>query len=152
MNAAIDDIDAHMGAAGAIERAAILPAIFFAWCANLGLLAAEVVREFEREVLNLRYRDLKPGEFFIKVTGGRLDAHLLNERGRLFAQDHYADYPREFAQALGIAPADVYSAADSWDTYDAVAKPLTAAYYAFADAGHKPHRARRHWWQLWREE
>ncbi len=147
----IDDISDHMTAAGTIDRAAIVPGVFFAWCANLSLIAPDVMRDFEREVLRLRYRDLKPGEFFIKVTGGRLGAELLSERGRLFARDHYADYPRELAAALGVAVDDVYDAPDSWDTYDAVSKPLTAAYYAFADAGHKPHRARKHWWQIWRE-
>lgn len=152
MTQVIDDIDVHIGRAGSIDRAALVPGVFFAWCANLSLIAADVAREFDRELLRLRMRDLKPGEFFIKVTGGRLSADLLNERGRLFAADHYADYPEELAAALGVDIDRVYDAADSWDTYDAVARPLTAAYYAFADAGHKPHKVRRHWWQLWREE
>jgi hypothetical protein len=148
----IDDIDNHLTIAGSIDRAAVVPGVFFAWCANLNLLAKVVVDEFEREILRLRYRDVKPGEFFLKVTAGRFGAELLTERGRLFAQDHYADYPAEFVGALHVAADRIYDAPDSWDTYDAVAKRLTAAYYAFADAGHKPHRARRHWWQIWREE
>ena len=150
--AIIDDIDHHLAVAGTIDRAAVLPGIFFAWCANLSLLASDVVLEYERELLRLRFRDMKPGEFFIKVTGGRLSSDYLSERGRLFALDHYAGYPTEFADALGVSADAVYDVADSWDSYDPVAKRLTAAYYAFADAGHKPHKPRRHWWQIWREE
>jgi hypothetical protein len=146
----LDDIGAHMGRAGSIERAAVVPGIYFAWCANLALLDRAFQSAHERDVLRLRMRDMTPGEFFVKATGGNLRSEDLSERGRLFAEDHYADYPREFAQALGLDDARVYEAKDSWDTYDAVAKRLTAAYYAFADAGHKPHAKRRHWWQVWR--
>jgi len=146
----IDDIGVHLARAGSIERAAVLPGVYFAWCANLALLDRTFASQHERELVRLRMRDMTPGEFFVKTTGGNLREADLSERGRLFADDHYADYPREFAEALGVREADVYDAKDSWDTYDPVAKRLTAAYYAFADAGHKPHAKRRHWWQVWR--
>jgi len=146
----VDDIGAHMARARSIERAAVLPGIYFAWCANLNLIDRGFAVEHERELLRLRMRDLTPGEFFVKSTGGSLAIEYLSERGRLFTEDHYADYPAEFAAALGVSPDAVYDVKDNWDSYDAVAKRLTAAYYAFADAGHKPHAKRRHWWQVWR--
>jgi hypothetical protein len=144
----LDDIGTHLPRAGTIDRAAVLPGMFFAWCANLNLVDREFALEHERELLRLRMRDMTPGEFFVKTTGGALALGLLSERGRLFANDHYAQYPTEFAQALGVT--DPYGVKDSWDTYDAIAKRLTAAYYAFADAGHRPHGQRKHWWQVWR--
>jgi hypothetical protein len=138
----IDDIEAHMGAAGAIERAAMVPGMFFAWCVNLQLVSNGFAAEFERETLRLRYRDMSPAAFFLKTTGGRLDAEQLSERGKLFAQQYYATYRDEH---VGL-----YQAQDDWDTYDGIAAGLTKAYYAFADGGHKVAQGGRHWWQVWR--
>jgi hypothetical protein len=138
----IDDIDTHMGAAGTIERAAMVPGMFFAWCVNLQLVSNEFTTEFEREMLRLRYRDMSPAAFFLKATGGRIGEEQLSERGRLFAQHHYATYRDEHGS--------LYDAKDDWDTYDAIAAGLTKAYYAFADGGHKVVNAGRHWWQVWR--
>jgi len=139
----IDDIDAHMSAAGAIERAAMVPGMFFAWCVNLQLVSNTFATEFERETLRLRYRDLSPVAFFLKTTDGRLDDDQLSERGRLFVQHYYATY-------RDAAVPSRYDAKDDWDTYDTIAAGLTKAYYAFADGGHKVAHAGRHWWQVWR--
>ena len=138
----IDDIEAHMDAAGAIERAAMVPGMFFAWCVNLQLVSNAFTAEFERETLRLRYRDWSPAAFFLKTTGGRLDDEQLSERGRLFTEHHYAKYRNDHTS--------LYQAQDDWDTYDAIAGGLTKAYYAFADGGHKVAHAGRHWWQVWR--
>jgi hypothetical protein len=143
MTHVIDDIDTHMSAAGAIERAALVPGMYLAWCVNLQLLAADFAREFERETLRVRYRDLSPGAFFVKATGGCLAETQLSERGRLFAQHYYATYRDAVVPAL-------YDAKDDWDTYDTIAPTLTKAYYAFADGGHKVAQPGRHWWQVWR--
>ena len=144
MTLIIDDINTHMAAAGAIERAALVPGMYLAWCVNLQLVSVEFSREFEREMLRLRYRDLSPGAFFVKATGGRLADDQLSERGRLFAEHFYADYRAETVGWL-------YDSDDDWDTYDAIAPGLTKAYYAFADDGHKVARPGiRHWWQVWR--
>jgi len=146
----LDELDRHLPEAGSIERAAIVPGVFLAWCANLDLLDPQFVAAHEREMLRVRMRDFTPAEFFVKTAGHRLGLELLSESGRRFAIDHYPGYPAEFANALGIDVERIYTAKDGWDTYDLVAKPLTAAYYAFARAGHKPHAERKHWWQLWR--
>lgn len=144
----IDDIDAHIGAAGTIERAALVPAMFLCWCVNLHLVSAEFARDFEREMLRVRYRDLSPGAFFVKATGGRLTEAQLSEQGQHFAHHHYAAY-----RADAIASPErgcLYDAKDDWDTYDAIAGGLTKAYYAFADGGQKVAGHGRHWWQVWR--
>lgn len=146
----LDDIGWHVDVARSLDRAAVMPGVFFAWCVNLNLIDRAFLEEHEREVLRLRYRDLTPGEFFVRAAAGRLALGHLTERGRSFARDHYEDYPAEFASAMGVAIDAVYDVKDSWDSYDAVAKRLTAAYFAFAHAGHQPHAKRRHWWQVWR--
>src|SRR5262245_52904063 len=138
----VDDIEAHMSAAGAIERAAMIPGMFFAWCVNLQLVSNAFAAEFERELLRLRYRDLSPAAFFLKTTGGRLETRHLSDRGTLFAQHYYGPY-RD-------AHASLYQAKDDWDTYDLIAADLKKAYYAFADGGHKVAHSGRHWWQVWR--
>jgi hypothetical protein len=144
MTLIIDDIDTHMAGAGAIERAALVPGMYLAWCVNLQLVSTDFAREFERETLRLRYRDLSPGAFFVKVTGGRLSEDQLSERGRLFAEHYYAIYRGETVRWL-------YASNDDWDTYDAIARGLTKAYYAFADDGHKVARpGGKHWWKVWR--
>jgi len=139
----IDDIDAHMGVAQAIERAALVPGMYLAWCVNLQLVSIDFAEDFERETLQLRYRDLSPGAFFVKTTGGRLTDDQLSERGRLFAEHYYRIYRAHVVPSL-------YDSKDAWDTYDAIAPTLTKAYYAFADDGHKVAHPGRHWWQVWR--
>ena len=146
----LDDLDRHLAQASTIDRAAVVPGVFLAWCANLDLLDRGFVQAHERELVRVRMRDMTPGEFFVKTAGHRLGLELLSESGRRFAIDHYPDYPAEFANAVGVARDAIYSVKDGWDAYDQVAKPLTAAYYAFARAGHKPHAERKHWWQIWR--
>jgi hypothetical protein len=148
MNDVIDDIDHHLGAAGTIERAAMVPGTYLAWCVNLQLLSIEFQHEFERDTLRLRYRELTPAAFFIKTTGGRLLASQLSKRGRLFAAHHYPRYSAEVTEGDGRAP--LYGADDDWNTYDAIAPALTKAYYDFADAGHKLAASGKHWWQVWR--
>jgi hypothetical protein len=145
MSQVIDDIDAHMAVAGAIERAALIPGMYLAWCVNLQLVSATFTQAAERDMLQVRYRDVSPGAFFIKTTGGTLRSEMLSERGRLFAQHYYATY---CAQALTDA---VYDAKDDWSTYDSIAPALTKAYYAFADDGHKVAAGSgKQWWQVWR--
>jgi hypothetical protein len=148
MNDVIDDIDHHIGAAGSIERAALVPGMYLAWCVNLQLVSMDYSHESERDMLRLRYRELMPAAFFIKTTGGRLLAAQLSERGQLFAAHHYARYRAEVVDAAERAP--LYGANDDWNTYDAIAPALTKAYYDFADAGHKVAASGKHWWQLWR--
>jgi hypothetical protein len=144
----VDDIDEHMAAAGTIERAALVPGMFLAWCVNLQLVSAEFTAAFERDLLRVRYRDMTPGAFFIKVTGGRLDTAVLSQRGRLFAEHYYSTYREQTSGGAGATA--LYDANDDWDTYDSIAPELTRAYYAFADAGHKLARTDKQWWQVWR--
>ena len=152
----IDDIGEHITADVPLEKAAVPLGVYFSWCANLQLLHPDFAADHETEVLRLRMREHRPGEFFIRTTGGRLTADQLNERGRLFAERCYPDYLRAYGELVGLSGDHLFEAADSWDTYDRVAPWLTRHYYAFADAGHKAKTAgvrangKKRWWQVWR--
>ena len=126
----IDDIDLHIEEAGSIDRAALVPGMYLAWCVNLQLVAPKVEASFGREVLRLRYRELTPAAFFLKVAHGRLTDDLMSEQGSAFAVHHYGQYRTGTAATL-------YDAKDDWGTYDSIAPALTKAYYAFAEGGHK---------------
>jgi hypothetical protein len=139
MTTIIDDLDAHLAAAGSIDRAALVPGMYFAWCVNLQLIARAFDAAHGREILRLRYRELSPAAFFLKTAHGRLTEADLSEQGALFARQHYAHYRADVAAAL-------YGAKDDWDTYDSISPVLTKAYYAFVDGGRKSERT-RHWWQ-----
>ena len=139
MSLIIDDLDGH-AEAGSIDRAALVPGMYLAWCVNLQLIAAQFDAARGREILRLRYRELTPAAFFIKAAHGRLTDDLLSPQGCLFAEHHYAQYRADAVPAL-------YDAKDDWGTYDSIAPALTKAYYAFAEASHKPARSGRHWWQ-----
>ena len=133
----IDDLEGAVS----IDRAAMVPGMYLAWCVNLQLVSAPFEAAHGREVLRLRYRELTPAAFFLKSTGGRLTQDLLSERGARFAEHQYAVYRSE-NRALLLA------AKDDWDTYDAIAPDLTKAYYAFGDGGEK--KQGKHWWNAWR--
>ena len=137
MSRVIDDLD---GAAGSIDRAAMVPGMYLAWCVNLQLVAADFAAAHDRDVLRLRYRELTPAAFFLKATGGRLTDDLLSEHGARFAEYHYAVYRSEHRAMLQMAK-------DDWDTYDAIAPALTKAYYALGEGAAK---REKHWWNAWR--
>ena len=139
MTTIIDDLDAHLAAAGSIDRAALVPGMYFAWCVNLQLISRQFDAAHGREILRLRYRELTPAAFFLKTAHGRLTEADLSEQGALFARQHYPRFRADVSATL-------YGAKDDWDTYDSISPALTKAYYAFADGGRKPERT-RHWWQ-----
>jgi hypothetical protein len=133
----IDDL----AGAASIDRAAMVPGMYLAWCVNLQLVAAPFEAAHGRDVLRLRYRELTPAAFFLKTTGGHLTQDLLSERGARFAEHHYAAYRGENRTML-------LAAKDDWETYDAIAPDLTQAYYAFGDGSKKKRGG--HWWNAWR--
>jgi hypothetical protein len=138
----IDDLDGHADA-GSIDRAALVPGMYLAWCVSLQLLSAPFEAAHGREILRMRYRELTPAAFFLKAAHGRLTDDVLSPQGCHFAEHHYADYRASVVPKL-------YDAKDDWDTYDSIAPALTKAYYASAEGGHKPAQSGRHWWQKWR--
>ena len=68
MTQLIDDLDASLesngGAAISIDRAAMVPGMYLAWCVRLQLIAADFEARHERDILRLRYRELTPAAFF----------------------------------------------------------------------------------------
>ena len=67
-----------------IDRAAMVPGMYLAWCVNLQLVAPKLEASFGRDMLRLRYRELTPAAFFLKIAGGRLTHELLSEHGSAF--------------------------------------------------------------------
>lgn len=141
----IDDLDAHLTAAGSIERAAVPLGMYLAWCGNLHLLSAGFQQSHELALTRLRYRDLSPAEFLTTCTGGHLDAADLNDEGRAFTETYYAGYLDDFREAFGEDP---YSVRDDWAHYDRIAAVLTRRFMSWKQGGRRrTDRPRRRWWQ-----
>ncbi|MDE0349027.1 MAG: hypothetical protein OXM56_04910 [Gammaproteobacteria bacterium] len=134
----IDDIGRRVADAGSIERAAVVPGLFVAWCVNLGLISETVARDEARAVVRLKVREIGGAEFLVSACGGVLDDRVLSEVGLDFARGHYAAY-REFAEASLPTPVE-----DTWGNYDRVAPWLTARYMGRA------RRRRRFDWRPWK--
>ena len=71
--AVVDDIDRHMSEAGSIDRAAGPLGVYLAWCVNLSLVSDAFVAEHESELVRLKMRDMRPGEFLIRAAAGTLE-------------------------------------------------------------------------------
>lgn len=140
----IDDIDTHLVEAGSIDRAAGPLGVYIAWCANLNLLSEALHREHEREIVRLRMRDLKPGEFLIRAIAGTLRRAHLNDQGLDFSERYFEHYLDDYAAALDVARDGVYNVEDSWDNYDRVAPVLTREFYR---PGRRTRVKGKHWWQ-----
>ena len=139
--AVYDSVDRHMADADAVDKAALAPGIFLAWCVNLGLESRELNEQHERAVLRLRYREITGSEFLVAACGGVLDASALGENGRRFADNHYEAYLdalREFAPG-----GEIYSLEDDWNLYDRMAAVLTRRYMG-RQAPSTP------WWKFWK--
>jgi hypothetical protein len=137
----IDDIDRHMDEAGSIDRAAGPLGVYLAWCANLDLVSDTLKERFAGEVVRLRMRDLKPGEFLIRATAGSLRCEHLNDAGLVFTQRYYAGYLDDYAAALNVEATSIYEVEDSWENYDRVAPELTRQLYQ------RNRKRGKHWWQ-----
>lgn len=142
----LDELSAHLTAAGSIERAAVPLGFFAAWCGQLQLFDAAFQQANERNLVRLRLRDLSPAEFLTTSCHGVLDSEWLEPVGRAFAETYYARYAEDLAETFG---ADVYEVADDWAHYDEIAPLLTRRLMAFRD-GKAKRSGERRWWQLWR--
>lgn len=144
----IDSLDAHFPDAGSIERAALPPAMFFAWSAKLELLSADFVQAHQQAVTRLRFQDLSPVEFFTLTGSGTIETEQLSEAGRAFAEAYYPRYLDDFRATFD---GELYEAEDNWAHYDRIARVLTAAFMAFNGVSKAQDTDRpRRWWQFWR--
>lgn len=134
----IDDIGRRVPDAGSIERAAVVPGLFVAWCVNLGLISEAVARDAAQAVVRLRVREIGGAEFLVSACGGTLDDRVLSETGFAFARAHYGAY-RDFVEASLPKPLE-----DTWSNYDRVAPWLTTRYMGRA------RRRRRLDWRRWK--
>jgi hypothetical protein len=117
-----DDIGHHLGAAGTFDRAAVPLGMYFAWCANLQLLARAFVDAHETLVLRVRYREVTGAELLVAGGAGRLDDSHLNEEGQRFTAAYLPGYMDDFRAAFG---GDPYAVPDDWAHYDRIAPVLT---------------------------
>ena len=137
-NRVIDNLDRHWGQAGGPDRAAMIPGIFLAWCANMRCLAAQIEREHEVLLLRVRVREAKGSDLLV-ACGGELTEDMLSDAGVRFARSWYQHYldlwrsdPASTASELGSG---AYQQEDNWDTYDRFAVALTKAYMGASTAG-----------------
>ncbi len=121
----IDELSAHLEAAGAPDRAAMHIGVFLAWCVNHDLVSEMVKRRHADLLLKVRVRELDGSELLVRLAAGQLHGELLSEAGQKFANNYYGDYLADYAQALGLDPSCPYDVEDSWSAYDLVAPTLT---------------------------
>lgn len=97
-----------------------IPAIVFAWAANLNLLSAEAVASgLDTRV---KMRDINYADAFVAASGGVLSAALFKPELTSFLEEHYPGF-RDHADAQ--LARDPYDSRHPWATYDALAPWLT---------------------------
>lgn len=145
-----------MAAARSLDRAAVPPGMYLAWCANLQLISGRFQQDHEDALLRLRYRELSPAEFFTATTSGALTLAQLSPRGAAFSRAYHHRYLEDFRATFG---GDPYAVRDDWAHYDQIAAVLTRHFMAWKDAsrskkpfgqgnGDRPGRSGK-WWQRW---
>lgn len=136
-----DSIDEHLPMAGAVHRAVMPMAWYLAWCAQHDLLSQSAIETAGDSLMRLRYREITPGEFFVPLAAGELEAHLLNAQGCEFTELHYAEFIAGLRAEFGDR---LYRMADNWDTYSLVAPYLSQRLF-------EPQvQAGRRWWKFWK--
>ena len=140
----VDDIDAHMARAGQIDRAALLPGVFLAWCVRLQLVDSSFANQHQELILRLNYHEITGAQLLVDACGGTLRYEHLNPRGGEFARAYYPLFIDDWRATFGE---DIYSVPDNWETYDRIAPALTSA--LLGPPGKPPVKAGR-WWQFWK--
>lgn len=145
----IDDIDAHLPVALELDRAALLPGMYLAWCARLDLLDAAFAQQHAEFVLRARYGDGLCTELLVGAGGGALRYAHLNSRGVAFTRRYYSRYPGDWRNLFG---ADMYAVTDSWDNYQKIAAVLTEALLGKPTLSPSAQGGTRSkgWWQFWK--
>lgn len=121
----IDELSAHLEAAGAPDRAAMHIGVFLAWCVNHDLVSEVAKRQHADLMLKVRVRELDGSDLLVRIAGGQLHRELLSQAGQKFANHYYQDYLHDYAQALGLDEKSPYGVEDAWSAYDLVAPILT---------------------------
>lgn len=124
MQAPFDTLGEHLSEAGDIARASKPMGWMLAWAVQMQLLAPAVQQAHEQLVLRIRYREARGSELLI-ACGGDLNRNLFTPEGEAFLNDYYPLYPADLQQAFGP---DIYSVADTWDSYAVISPLITRAY------------------------
>lgn len=121
----IDELRAHIEAAGAPDRAVMHIGVFLAWCVNHDLISVDLGSRHPDLLIKVKIREINGSDLLVKVAAGQLSEGLLSEAGRKFAKRYYQEYLQDYAEALGLDLAQAYEVEDAWDAYDKVAPILT---------------------------
>ncbi len=153
----IYDVAHHLSETASFDRAAAVPGLFVAWCANLGLLSEDVERAGGDALVRLRMRDMRGGEFLVATLGGAITEAHLSRVGFAFARKHYAAYLQELPDIVGVA--DLGGVRDSWAHYDLAAPWLTRRHLGPArrsgggsGLGKLGQATDKKWWQVWKPQ
>ena len=137
-----DTVDAHLPVAGALHRAVLPMAWYMAWCAQHHMLSEVAVQAAGDSLMRLKYREISPGEFFVPLAAGELEAKHFNPQGQQFTEAHYAAFVEHARQLFGNT---LYQQKDNWETYAQVAAFLSARLHG------KPAKSQgAHWWKFWK--
>ena len=121
----LDELRAHIEAAGAPDRAVMHIGVFLAWCVNHDLISHDLSRRHPDLLIKVKIREIDGSDLLVKVAAGQLSHDLLSEAGSAFAKRYYDQYLQDYAQALGLDATHPYDADDAWSAYDKVAPVLT---------------------------
>ncbi len=95
------------------KNGAIHIGMFLSWCIDNNLLAEKCIKEFEKEVNQVRDNLLTGTEFLIQVLDEKLIQDDLNETGNNFAKSYYLD-DSHFAQTYASYLDDYADTFDEW--------------------------------------
>ena len=146
-----DSLDNHLPEAGSIERAAVVPGMYLAWCVNLGLLSQEFEAAHHALLMRVRYREVSGSELLVAGAAGDLKAEHFSSAGQAFTERYYPNYLQDVVDTFGP---DIYEIEDNWANYDQIARVLTRQYMGPAAKKVQKSTAadtgKKHWWQVWR--
>lgn len=103
--------------------------MFLAWLAHHGLTNADKI-----DISTLLDRSETPGAFLLQRCCGELNGFLLTTEGMAFSKARYRAYLNEYRRIPQISQHPVsYATPDTWETYDAVAPVISAAYQVYCE-------------------
>ncbi len=133
-----DDMSWHYGEQGLPEgykenALCVHIGVFAIWCVLNDLSGDDLAGEASDLKDGYKNRTLTPGQWCCDHMDGRLLSDDLNDTGNAFAYDYFSpdrgDYTEDYTSAVGDNGIDyTYSVADTWKTYDTVAKIIDRRY------------------------
>jgi len=113
---------------------AVRLAFFVTWGMLNGLAGPLHLEEDQKQLSQLRQREITPRKFLEVACDGKFWEEDLNDEGNAFARTYYlrqpeqANYFEDYAQVLLAGDADLWVIADSWENYDKIAPVIDGRY------------------------